>query len=123
MVLEEVLSVEGDDGVRSGTGAPDGDEKSGALPGAPAFGSLSASAAGTSGQFVSPSGGVAGSAGGAPAFASSSAAAGTGRYAKRYGPVPPPTAHQEEIVDLRAIEYPVKMLATAAKDGTIKIWV
>ncbi len=65
------------------------------------------------------------------AAAAAAAAAGAGAPAeegdkskhKRYGPVPPITAHHEEIVDLRAIEYPVKMLATCSRDGAVKIWV
>jgi len=57
------------------------------------------------------------------AGAAAAAAAVKLQMTKRYGPVPPMTAHQEEIVDIRAIEYPVKMLATCSRDGAVKIWV
>lgn len=42
---------------------------------------------------------------------------------KNSGQMPPSTAHSSEILDMKAIEYPQKMLATASRDGVIKIWI
>jgi len=35
----------------------------------------------------------------------------------------PSTAHASDILDMKAIEFPQKMLATAGRDGIIKIWI
>jgi len=42
---------------------------------------------------------------------------------KRRGLVPAPTAHQAEILDIKAMEWPQKMLASASRDGVVKVWV
>eukprot|EP00457_Paulinella_chromatophora_P000231 gb/GEZN01000231.1/.p1 GENE.gb/GEZN01000231.1/~~gb/GEZN01000231.1/.p1 ORF type:complete len:1689 (+),score=318.73 gb/GEZN01000231.1/:174-5240(+) len=42
---------------------------------------------------------------------------------QRRGPVPASPAHQDEILAMQAIEFPQKMLATAGRDGVVKIWV
>ena len=42
---------------------------------------------------------------------------------KSRGQSPPSSCHQSEIVDLKAIEFPQKMLASASTDGIIKIWI
>jgi len=44
-------------------------------------------------------------------------------YKKTRGPVPPPTAHHDEILAMKPIEFPNKMLATSGRDGIVKIWV
>lgn len=41
---------------------------------------------------------------------------------KSRGATPPASCHQSEIVDMKAIEFPQKMLATASTDGVIKVW-
>lgn len=41
----------------------------------------------------------------------------------RRGPVPPSSVHKDVITDLKGIEFPTKMLATASRDGIVKIWV
>jgi len=33
-----------------------------------------------------------------------------------------PVAHQDTILDVKAIEFPQKMLATASRDGTVKVF-
>jgi WD40 repeat protein len=35
----------------------------------------------------------------------------------------PSPAHASDILDMKAIEFPQKMLATAGRDGVIKIWI
>lgn len=45
------------------------------------------------------------------------------RHNRGRGPTAPSPAHQGAITDLKAIEFPQKMLATASRDGTVKIWV
>ena len=42
---------------------------------------------------------------------------------KTSGQTPPSTAHTSEILDMKALEFPQKMIATAARDGVIKIWI
>jgi hypothetical protein len=44
---------------------------------------------------------------------------------KSRGLVPPPTAHQADILDVKAIEHPLRMhmLASCSRDGIVKIWV
>lgn len=42
---------------------------------------------------------------------------------KRRGLVPLPTSHADYILDIKALEFPNKMLATASRDGTVKVWV
>jgi hypothetical protein len=44
--------------------------------------------------------------------------------AKRHaGQLTPSTAHASEILDMKAMEFPQKMLATGSRDGVIKIWI
>lgn len=40
---------------------------------------------------------------------------------KGRGVVPPPTTHEDCILDLKAIEFPHKMLVSAGRDGVIKV--
>ena len=42
---------------------------------------------------------------------------------KSRGATPPASCHQSEIVDMKAIEWPQKMIATASTDGIIKVWI
>ena len=42
---------------------------------------------------------------------------------KSRGATPPASCHQSEIVDMKAIEWPQKMIATASTDGMIKVWI
>jgi serine/threonine protein kinase/WD40 repeat protein len=39
------------------------------------------------------------------------------------GQMAPSTAHSTDILDMKAIEFPHKMLATAGRDGIIKVWI
>jgi hypothetical protein len=44
------------------------------------------------------------------------------RHSRRAGPHAAPTHHADAITDLKAIEFPQPMLATASRDGVVKIW-
>lgn len=43
--------------------------------------------------------------------------------ARRRGPVDPPTHHIDAITDLKAFEFPQKMLISSSRNGNIKVWV
>lgn len=38
------------------------------------------------------------------------------------GPVSPPTAHIDAILDLKSIDYPMKFMLSSSRDGVIKCW-
>ena len=42
---------------------------------------------------------------------------------KSRGATPPASCHQSEIVAMKAMEWPQKMIATASTDGIIKVWI
>lgn len=44
------------------------------------------------------------------------------RAAHRRGLVPPLPVHQDAILDLKAIEYPQKLLVSASRDSMVKVW-
>jgi hypothetical protein len=52
----------------------------------------------------------------------SSPAAWSRRRPMRGGPYATPTHHLDAILDLKAIEFPQPMLASASRDGVIKVW-
>jgi len=73
---------------------------------------------------TSPASGGTSSPGAAAATAATTAAAASAaRNRRHYGPIATLTCHEDDITDLKAIEHPVKMLATASRDGTVRIWV
>jgi len=38
------------------------------------------------------------------------------------GPVAPPTAHRDAILDLKSIDLPIKMMLSSSRDGVVKCW-
>jgi len=38
------------------------------------------------------------------------------------GPLAPPTAHRDAILDLKAIDYPLRIMLSCSRDGVIKAW-
>jgi len=45
------------------------------------------------------------------------------RARRQHGLIPPSASHTSAILAMKAFEYPQKMLATASRDGSIKIWI
>eukprot|EP00475_Leptophrys_vorax_P038192 TRINITY_DN6689_c0_g1_i1.p1 TRINITY_DN6689_c0_g1~~TRINITY_DN6689_c0_g1_i1.p1 ORF type:complete len:1151 (+),score=275.62 TRINITY_DN6689_c0_g1_i1:39-3455(+) len=45
------------------------------------------------------------------------------RAGRARGPTEPPSHHTDAITDLKAFEYPQKMLITSSRNGRIKVWV
>jgi WD40 repeat protein len=42
---------------------------------------------------------------------------------RQRGPIEPPTYHTDNITDLKAFEFPQKMLISSSRNGKIKVWV
>ena len=38
------------------------------------------------------------------------------------GPIPPPTAHRDAVLDLKSIDFPLRLMLSSSRDGVIKVW-
>ena len=38
------------------------------------------------------------------------------------GPVPPPSAHADAVLDLKSIDLPIKLMLSSSRDGVVKCW-